>query len=279
LGRIRRGPPEDRDRQDPTLQVAVTESLEAPDYGRPAALKALGIGFVLAALVSAISFPRFVFSYLIILVHELGHALCYWLFGYPAVPAFDFVHGGGITVHQERSILLLLCAWAALAGLIWIYRGNALALKVFGTLAALHVLFVLTGFDAWFGLAGGHLFELLFAAIFLYRAATGSGVKVPLERPLYAACGFFLLFQILAFAGRLVTSASARGDYREAKGGALAMDLDRLANELLGVSLPSVAFLLLLAALSVPLLTWLWVRHEEAVFGFLGRLFDRSGAA
>jgi hypothetical protein len=254
----------------------VTETSDVPVDDRPAALRALAVGFVLAAVTSAMSFPRFVFSYLIILVHELGHALCYWLFGYPAVPAFDFVHGGGITVHQERSVLLLLCAWVGLGALVWFHRGNPLAVRVFGTLAALHVLFVLSGFDAWVGLAGGHGFELLFAGIFLYRAATGSGVKVPLERPLYAACGFFLLMQMIGMIGRLVTSASARGDYSAAKGGALTMDLDRLAHELLGASVPSVAFLLLVAALSVPLLTWLWVRKEQAVFGFLGRLFDRS---
>ena len=82
---------------------------------------------------------------------------------------------------------------------------------------------------------------------------------------------------LIAMAGRLVTSASARGDYRSAKGGAITMDLDRIASELLGASLPSVALLLLLSALSVPVLTWLWIRKEEAVFGFLGRLFDRTG--
>ena len=57
------------------------------------------------------------------------------------------------------------------------------------------------------------------------------------------------------------------------------MDLDRIAHELLGASLPIVAFLLLLAALAVPVLTWLWIRNEQALFGFLGRLFDRSGAS
>ena len=257
----------------------MTDNSGSPVEDRSVAIKALGIGLVLALLVSAIPLLRFVFSYLIILIHELGHALCYWVFGYPAVPAFDFVHGGGITVHQERSIALLLLAWVLLGGLIWLYRSNSLALKVFGTIAVLHLLLVVTGLDAWFGLAGGHAFELLFAAIFLYRAATGNAVKVPLERPLYAACGFFLLIQVLGLAGPLVTNASARGDYRSAKGGALAMDLDRLAHELLGVSLPSVALLLLLATLSVPLLTWLWIRHEEALFGFLGRVFDRSGAS
>ncbi len=231
---------------------------ETLSTARGPAIRALGIGAVLAGVVSALPFARFVFSYLIVLIHELGHALCYWFFGYPAVPAFDFVHGGGITVHQERSVALLLLAWALLGGLLWLYRGNRFALKVFGSFAALHVLLVLTGADAWVGLAGGHGFELLFAGIFLYRAATGTAIKTPAERPLYAACGFFLLFQVIGLAGPLVTNASARGDYSSAKGGALTMDLDRIAHELLGVSLPSVAFLLLLAALAVPPLTWLW---------------------
>ena len=246
---------------------------------RGAVGRALGIGFGLAILVSALPFARFVFGYLIVLLHELGHALCYWVFGYPAVPAFDFVHGGGVTIHQERSLLLLLAAWAGLGALIWLYRSNPLALKIFGTLAVLHVACVVTGLDAWIGVAGGHLFELLFAGLFLYRAATGSGVKVPAERPLYAACGFFVLFQVIGLAGRLATNAGARGDYRAAKGGALAMDLDRIAHELLGLPLSAVALLLLAAALATPVLTWLWLRHEEEIFGFLGRLFSREAAA
>lgn len=251
---------------------------EAALDDRKAARRALGIGFVLAAAVSLVPFARFVFGYLVILIHELGHALVYWCFGYPAVPAFDFVHGGGVAIHQDRNLLLLLAVWAGLGALAWSRRRNPPALKLFGGLAALHVLLVVTGADAWIGVAGGHLFELLFAGLFLYRAATGSAVKVPAERPLYAACGFFLLFQVLALAGRLVTDAAARADYRASKGGALAMDLDRLAAELLGVPLALVAGLLLLAALATPLLTWLWLRREERTLELLGRLFSKEAA-
>jgi hypothetical protein len=246
---------------------------------RSAAAKTLGVGFALAALVSALPFARFVFSYLIVLIHELGHAACYWLFGYPAVPAFDFVHGGGVTVHQDRSTALLLLSWGLIGGSIWLLRANRLALKVIGGLALAHAALVVTGGDLWIGVAGGHAFELLFAGLFLYRSVTGSGVKHAAERPLYAACGFFLWMQSLALAGRLATSASARGDYRLGKGGALTMDLERLGAELLGSSLSGAAWLLFVATLAVLPLTWLWLRHEDAVLGFLGRLFSRGAAA
>src|SRR5258705_7805858 len=68
----------------------------------PAALsrdawRALGIGAVLAVVLTLIPFTRILFQPLITIVHELGHAVVAWMFGYPAVPAFDFSYGGGVT--------------------------------------------------------------------------------------------------------------------------------------------------------------------------------------
>ena len=37
------------------------------------------------------------------LVHEMGHAIFGWLFGYPSFPAFDVIWGGGVTIHTGRS--------------------------------------------------------------------------------------------------------------------------------------------------------------------------------
>src|SRR5687768_18499769 len=63
----------------------------------PEELKILGKGLAAAVIVYAIPFTRFVFSALITLFHELGHAIVGWLLGHPGIPAFDFVYGGGFT--------------------------------------------------------------------------------------------------------------------------------------------------------------------------------------
>ncbi|MCP5050706.1 MAG: hypothetical protein GY940_26320, partial [bacterium] len=64
------------------------------------AWKAMGIGAVITAVILYFPFLSFVFRYMITLVHEIGHAVFGWFFGYPSVPAFDFAYGGGITMHQ-----------------------------------------------------------------------------------------------------------------------------------------------------------------------------------
>lgn len=58
------------------------------------AWKSLGTGFMIALVALLVPFLGFIFGYLGILVHELGHAVAAWMFGYPAVPAFDFQYGG-----------------------------------------------------------------------------------------------------------------------------------------------------------------------------------------
>src|SRR6266568_335189 len=48
----------------------------------PTELRVLAIGLVSAVVVTSMSFARFIFHPIIILVHELGHAIAGWLLGY-----------------------------------------------------------------------------------------------------------------------------------------------------------------------------------------------------
>ena len=72
------------------------------------------------------------------LVHEMGHAIFGWLFGYPSFPAFDVIWGGGVTVHTERSTVLCILIYAGFAGLFWVYRKNRATLTVLAALVFLH---------------------------------------------------------------------------------------------------------------------------------------------
>ena len=228
-------------------------SARIPDASR----RALLVGGALAVFVYLVPFLRFVFHTLITLVHELGHTIVAWAFGIPAVPAFDFVYGGGVTLHQGRSTgltILIYLAFAALAFWIRANRGYLVALAVW---VCAYTLIAFTPIHEAIEIAMGHGSELIFAGIFLYRALTGNACRVAGERSLYAFCGLFILLSDAAFALSLLTSAARVADYEDAKGGGHWMDFSRLADEYLHVDLQAVVFVFLLALALVPFAAYL----------------------
>src|SRR5688500_2816830 len=83
----------------PRIREPRVDELERIGGGRigPSELKVMGFGLAAAIVVYFVPLTRMMFSALVTLFHELGHAVVGWLFGYPSIPAFDFVYGGGIT--------------------------------------------------------------------------------------------------------------------------------------------------------------------------------------
>jgi hypothetical protein len=65
----------------------------------------------------------------------------------------------------------------------------------------------------------GHGSELVFAGVFLYRSISGAAVIRQIERPLYAAIGFFFVFHNLRFSWQLSRDQIERGMYELGKGG------------------------------------------------------------
>jgi hypothetical protein len=178
------------------------------------------IGGALALVLPLFPFLDFIFTPLITIVHELGHTVVNWGFGYPAYPAFDFSHGGGVTVsHVQRSPLIVVLWFIGLAGLAarWWPRLPLVA-------AALGVALVYAGLlvsvraERTLIAASGHAFELLLAAVFLYRGAAGVGCRGA-ERAAYAFAGLWIAFHDAAFGWTLATQAYARALYEEGKRG------------------------------------------------------------
>src|SRR5262249_21436063 len=155
---------------------------------------------------------RFVFHTLITLVHELGHAVASWAFGIPAIPSFDFVYGGGVTVSQGRSTGLMVLIYLALAALAYRIRDNRGYLIALLAWVCAYTLAAFTAAHEAIEVAMGHGSELIFAGIFLYRALTGASCRVEGERPLYASCGFFILLNDAMFAVSLLTSKANVAD-------------------------------------------------------------------
>lgn len=233
---------------------------------------ALGAGAALAACILPLSFASYVFSYFGVLVHEMGHALAGWLYGYPSIPAFDFVYGGGVTSYTVRAPLLAAIVQGVLLWLAWIFRRNPPSLLLALATAALYALTAWTSLHDSVITAMGHGAELIVAGIFLHRAASGRACHHGAERLAYGFVGWFVTFDNLRFAHRLVTSPFHREMYEQAKGGGHWMDFSVLAEQYLRVPLESVALAFFGLCLLAPALAILANHYAAASAALIARL-------
>jgi len=227
------------------------------------ALKSLGVGFVVFIGVVLVPFISYIFYYIIILVHEFGHAVFGWLFGYFSIPAFDFTYGGGITIHQEQNSFILIVVYAIFGWLLFTLRRNKKSFLILLSIVGLYTMAAFSSMHQVVILFMGHGAELFFGGIFLYRALSGSSILVKIERPLYAFLAFFIFYKDIRFGYDLLYSPVFRAEYAAAKGGGHWMDFSRIAREYLQVELTTVAAVFLLFCLLVPLLSYLCFRHRS----------------
>jgi hypothetical protein len=229
-----------------------TGSTERLDVDRAGWL-ACAAGLAAAAIALQLWPARAALAALATLVHEMGHAAFGWLYGYPSLPAFDFTYGGGVTLHQERSWLVLGGVLTGGLAALHSLRAHPRLRTACATALALHCGVALTPAHEAMILAMGHGAELAFATLAFHRALSGRGCTLAAERPLYALVGWFLVLQGMQFAWQLRTSALHRALYGEAKGGGHWMDFSRLGAEYLHAPLESVATGFLLCCLAPPL--------------------------
>ncbi len=243
------------------------EDEEEEAYSGPLAVEPEGWysllgGAVITAIVVFIPFLNYILSYIITLVHELGHTTCHWLFGYPSIPAFDFVYGGGVAIHQSRQIIIVVFIYLGFAYVLYLFRQKPQTVVILAVIVAGYSLAAFTPIHEVISLFMGHGFELLFATIFLYRAISGSAIIIAVERPLYAFLGLFIEFRDIRFAYRLITSHSSRIEYGAAKGGGHWMDFSRIARDYLHVDLTAVAGFFLVCCFIPPIVAFLAYRYR-----------------
>ncbi|MCS7030288.1 MAG: M50 family metallopeptidase [Gloeomargarita sp. SKYG116] len=249
----------------PAATRASTRPVDLPLHGLDATQRRiLLIGLITAFVLCAMPFVRFVLSYLVIIIHELGHTATAWLMGYPAIPAFDFMHGGGVTLQLgERWALIPLVFYLAMGGLMYYFRRNWLTLTVLIILALMYTWIYFTRWHEWLLVAMGHGMELVFAVMFLYRAMTGWACQQPGEQTLYGILGFFILLYDLNFTRQLLFDATMRELYLLGKGDVLDHDFVRIAQEFWHVPLAWVVSLFGLSCLLTPLATWGLYRYQS----------------
>lgn len=81
----------------------------------PTQIKSLAIALGLAFLSTRVPILSIAFNAYNTAVHEVGHAFTGWIFGYIAIPAFDYINGGGVTRLFSRPLLLCLVAFGFVA--------------------------------------------------------------------------------------------------------------------------------------------------------------------
>jgi hypothetical protein len=197
-------------------------------------LKVLGFGLLAAIVVYALPFTRFVFSAIVTLFHEFGHAVAGWLLGYASLPAFDFVYGGGMTHHGPFRVSIAVAVGLGFAYLGWLFRENKKSVAIVVVLFLFWLFLVTREWRREITFASaGHLAEFILAGILFYKALAGVGWRAPeFERPLGAFVAFFVQIHSTHFAWRLIRDASFLDWYREGKGGALMNDLEVIALDL-----------------------------------------------
>lgn len=264
----------------PELEVTDEQGVEheTVDYAVRAVPKeggmALIIGMAAAGIVLMLPLISFVFSAFSTLVHEFGHSLIAWIFGYPSLPAFDFVYGGGVALHFAREEWLLWLIYGAFLWLVLRYVRRPLTLVVLLGAIAVYSLLAFTSAHRLLGIFMGHGMELVISALFLFRALSGHATFHGLERVLYGFVGFFLQFRALQFVYEFFTDPGFREFYRLGKRG-ITNDFQRIA-WMLNVELPSVFGFFLVCALLPPLIAWLAYRYEPMWFTPLRRLFAKE---
>jgi len=231
--------------------------------------KTMLTGAILAVVVTALPFPRFVFGYMGTLLHEFGHTAAAWMFGYPAIPAFNFQHGGGVTSIEDRQWPLMVLWIAGVAWILWRYRTHRPAWPLLAIPAALYLALAVTRVHEIVITFMGHGMELTIAGVFLYRALSGSAVKVALERPLYAFLGLFLVIGEMRFAWGLANSREKQIEYGIELSG-IPNDWLRIADRL-GTDLPTATGAYLLLTPIPVVVAFLFFRYRQRIFDTLSR--------
>ncbi len=219
--------------------------------GLPAPLFALLAGLLLLPAFVGLPVVNLMAWFFGALTHELGHSLVAWAFGMPAYPAIR-LDGHAASIHEPQQLWLAGAIWIGLMALAWRCRRSRPGLVLALAAVLLYPLLAGTSAREVLHLLGGHLGELAFGGVFFWRAMRAGFTASRVEQVLYALVAWALVYGNLKLCFGLLTDAWAREVYAESGSFGLTNDYIRLAEDVLGWPLRSVALGMLLVAL-VPL--------------------------
>jgi len=205
--------------------------------------------------------------YMMVVFHEVGHTVTFWLFGVPAVPAFNFADGGGVAVPlMGRTLVLQAAVYAGFCYVAFIlFRHEAWGLL--GLLAAFTVIHIFFAFGEKYTLAMNYMGAggaIIMGCYCMFRALanwTYSTHSPLLERYINMVFGIFAVAQNITMDLGLIFNEFARAIYQQGIGGHLANDFtviaDRLDTKVQNVAWFSLGF----AALCLSVTGFLYFLH------------------
>ena len=127
-----------------------------------------------------IGIPAVLLEYPVVFLHEMGHTITRWAFGYLALPSFDFANGGGSKQDFRHSEILLYAVYALLFGAFITAIILKRAYRIAGIIAVtgcLHLaLFYGQGHEGAINYMG-HGCELLVATFLVIWTARGESIS------------------------------------------------------------------------------------------------------
>lgn len=253
---------------DEIARARVTPQTSTMAAARPAPSAAreawfyLGLGLVLAPVFTLTPLLGFMGWFLASLVHEMGHSALAWACGMPSIPAISPA-GHAAAVHGEQMLFLVAMI------LLVVVQQIAQRLEGRRRVATIAIFLVAYGVLAFTPLRelafllAGHGGELAFATLCLWKSLDGGFTDSRAERLAYSVLGWFLAGKNLWLFVGLATSDESRAHYADNGSFGLTNDLIRVAEEVLGWRLESVALLAVPCALAVlPAALALWRRSR-----------------
>lgn len=224
----------------------------------------LALGLLTAPVFAATPMLGYMGWFLGSLCHEMGHSAVAWFFGMPAFPAIR-LDGHAASIHQDQALFLVLLVWTALGAVAWLRRESPLQAIALGVVTLLYPALAFTDAKEILHLLGGHLGELAMASYCFVHVLDGGFTQGPVERTLYGTLGWHLLGRNVLLCFGLALRPEARAAYAENGSFGLANDYLRVAEDVLGWSLPAVATMMLLVCLvPLPLALWVWIDRLES---------------
>lgn len=222
----------------------------------PTQIKSLGIALALAFFANKVPIVNIVFNAYKTAVHEVGHAFTAWIFGYIALPGFDFINGGGVTrVATSRSIILTLVAIGFVVTNLFLINKKTktnstrkiwIGMIIYSILffSQLHNLLI-----SFMGIGG----EILISFVIAWYALFNLKEKINIKFLLYLFLSMAIVLNTTKFIYSLLFNSQIRLDYIDGKqqiigGSPMTNDLVKLT-EATGFSLNFFSWILLFLAL------------------------------
>lgn len=204
------------------------------------------------------------FHYMTVTFHEPGHALAYWLFGTPALPVFDAVHGGGVTYSIGRSRAVLFFVYLLAGGAAWLLAHKRAwhMLCILGIAVAAHIVLLVTGMDYPLAIFAGHGMEVAACCWCIARATRAADPLPRRERYITMIFGLHLMGRVTLLPLSLLLVDARRASYGMQKGTPGSADLDKFAHEI-GLPLEGAAWVLLAVFTVALFITLLHIARRE----------------